>query len=489
MAAEKRAARHGAPIKVREERYKWILLLVVASGNMVTTIDSSAVGLALPALAKAFDTDVSTIAWVTLAYIMGNVGVLFTLGGISDKVGRGRILILGLIINTALLGVQALSQNVYQLVAARFLQGIGTSMLHATTVSLIAAAFPEGERGRALGTMSGLTSIGMVIGPIFGGIVLDTLNWQAIFYLRIPIAASGLLFAWLFLERGVPRPGKLNLDWLGALLLFSGLASVLLAVNQTGRVGLGSPLVIGAFAAAVVLLISFVLWERRQAYPVLDVRLFKSRGFSGGASSMILHFQAFNVLRFVAPFLLINGLAISPSRAGLILSLNALIRGGISPVTGWLADRLQTGYVASFGLAVVTVGLLLLSLVTPDIAPWLLIALLVLASGGSAFFGPASNSRLTTFTPQDQLGTASATIAASRQLGLSTGTAMAGAVLATRSVFHTGQLSPGAVDTPPHATVAASGDAFLVGAALAFIGIAAALFSARARQTAEEGQS
>ncbi|MBI4233330.1 MAG: MFS transporter [Chloroflexi bacterium] len=477
VRAEKATALAEAPLKVSQEHYKWMVLAVVELGNIVTTIDTSIINFALPTLASAMHTDISTIVWVSLAYILVNAGLLFTLGWLSDHVGRGRLFLLGLLIHGVLLLPLAFSQNVFQMVAGRVGQGIGASMIHANTVALVASAFPDRERGKALGILGAVAAMGMGIGPLMGGLILDHFHWRALFYLRIPIFVAVFLITWLYMERGSRRSGRLTLDWLGAVLLFGGLVSLLLGVNRAGKLGLAAPMVLGTFMAAAVLLPAFVYQERRSASPILDLKLFRRRVFAGTATSLVIQFQGWNIVSFVVPFLLVQGLAFSPSRAGVFLSVYSLVRI-VSPVTGWLSDRVRAGAVAAFGLALMLAGLILLSRVRADTPDGLILSALAVAGLGAAFFGPSANSILAGSVPREQLGTASAAVAEGRQIGMSSGTAIAGAVLATRSAFHARGLAPDAATPPPDAVTLAAGDAFLVGAGLTLIALVVALVSA-----------
>ena len=469
MRVERAVAVSTAPVKVSQDRYKWMALLVVVLGNLVTTIDTSIINFALPALADALRTDISTVVWVSLAYILVNAGLIFTLGWLSDTVGRGRIFILGVLVNAVLLVPLALVQGVWQMVALRVGQGVGTSMIHANSVSLIVAAFPDRERGRALGISMGISSIGLGIGPLMGGLILEHLEWRALFYLRIPFVLAVLAVAWLYLERGVRRAGDSPVDWPGALLLFGGLVGLLLAVNRAGALGFASALVWGALLLSLVLLGVFGLQERRAANPILDPALLRRREFTVTTASLTVQFQAWNIVVIAVPFLLVRGLAYSPSLAGAVLSVYSLVRV-ISPLTGWLADRFRPGAVAAFGLGLMVVGALMLMRVDAGTSLWFIAAALAVAGVGGSFFGPANNSVLAGAVPRDRLGTASAAIAAGRQVGMSSGTAVAAAVLAARGSVYAGRVAPGEAE-PPEAVVLAAGDTFLVAAVLSLVAL------------------
>ena len=182
-------------IKVDDHIYKWLALATVGLGVLTSTLDGSIVNLAYPVLTEAFNTTPSTVLWVTVAYLLVSSSLALPLGTIGDIVGRKRLYILGFIVFTIGLGLSSISQTIGQLISFRILQGVGQAMLVATINALIVDAFPDKERGRALGINGALVGLGLSSGPFLGGIILDFLGWQALFWTRLPVSVIGLIIA------------------------------------------------------------------------------------------------------------------------------------------------------------------------------------------------------------------------------------------------------------------------------------------------------
>ena len=225
---------------------RWVLLAVISIGTLMSTLDGGVVGVSYPAVAEAFDTDTSTVLWINVAFWVTSVGLLLTLGWLGDVAGRRRVFIIGYLVSTVGILLCSVSGNIWQLIAFRVLQGVGSSMVLSNLNALIAAEFPPGERGRAMGISGAVVGVGLTTGPLMGGILLDALDWRALFYVRAPIGALGALLAWWLLPAATPTGGRFRMDYMGAAALFATMTCFLLVVNQGGRLGYGSPPIPGA---------------------------------------------------------------------------------------------------------------------------------------------------------------------------------------------------------------------------------------------------
>ena len=193
-------------------RNKWTVLGVASVGTLSSTLDGGAVSVIYPALATAFDTDTSTVLWVTVAYWVTAVGLLLTMGWLSDVVGRRRVFIAGSSLFALGILLSSLSLNIWQLIAFRVFQGVGSSMLLASLNALITANFQAKERGKALGVSGAVVGVGLTTGPLIGGVLLDLMDWRAVFYTRAPIAAAGAVLAWWLLPRDRVEGPRFRLD-------------------------------------------------------------------------------------------------------------------------------------------------------------------------------------------------------------------------------------------------------------------------------------
>ena len=394
--------------------YKWTALGVVSLGSLMSTMDQTILNISFPALASTFQVDPSVIAWVSIAYLLTTTGLLLTMGWVGDALGRERIFILGLMVHTVVLALAALAQNIQQLIALRAVQGIGVAMILSSVSAILAAAFPARERGMAFGLLGAIVGIGLSAGPPLGGAILDVLDWRALFYTRVPLGVTAVLLSWLFLERAARVPGPLHLDTAGSLLLVALLGSFLLAMNQAGRLGITSLLVVTTGLLSAALLPVFVWRERRARRPILDLRLLRIPAFSVGLEALLTHYQAWSAVSFLMPFIMINGLGIGASQAGLMLSVFSVTRLFGSPISGWLSDRIGHRLLMGLGLGIMAIAMVGLSRLDANATSLQIVGLMALASLAPALFEAPTSSSIMGAVPATRLGMAAASIAAGR---------------------------------------------------------------------------
>ena len=446
--------------------YKWTAFIIVSLGTLISTLDGSIVNIAYPVLSETFGTDASVVAWVGIAFFLTSTSLLLTMGWVGDFLGRERLYTVGLLLFAVTLALAALAQDIAQLIFLRALQGIGAAMVVSVGSAILVAAFDAKERGLAFGLLGATVGLGLAGGPLLGGVVIDLLDWRAVFYTRLPLSVVAVPLSWLFLARQPRTPGALHLDSQGAVILLALLSGFLLAVNQGGRLGITSPLVLAAIVLAVTAFPLFIWWELRAKRPIVDVRAFRNPVLSKGVATLLAHFQAWSAVAFVLPFAMINGLGYSTAKAGLVLAIFSVVRSVTSPLTGWLSDRISHGLLMASGLVVVSVALFLLSKLGVSATMWQLAMILSLASLGSALFDPTNASSIMSTVSAERLGMAGAFIATGRQIGLSGGVALSGAILASREAHH---LSIGLPQN--EALVAGAGDTLVVSAVIALMGI------------------
>ena len=214
-------------------------------------MDASIVNISLPALVDVFDTGLSTVIWVLLAYMLTIAGLMLPLGKAGDTLGRKRVYTLGFALFTLGLALCALSQNITQLIIFRVIQGVGAAMIVAIGTAIVTATFPPQERGKAIGIMGTAVGLGLLSGPALGGWFIDTFGWRSIFYLRLPVSILGMAMAWVILREDNSSKSSKGFDFWGATTLFIGLASLLFALNQGQPRGWSSPLVLGFGAVGI----------------------------------------------------------------------------------------------------------------------------------------------------------------------------------------------------------------------------------------------
>jgi EmrB/QacA subfamily drug resistance transporter len=452
--------------------YKWQVLLTVGIGAIMSTIDVGMISTAYPTLTVAFSSDPSVVVWTGLAFFLMSIGLLLTMGWLSDSIGRDRVFLTGLIVWTVTLGLSATATNIYQLIAYRALQGVGAAMTISTLNALLVDAFPERQRGLALGLGGVFVGLGAGLGPFAGGLILSNFDWPALFYFRVPLGLMGIIFAWTLLNRERPR-GQAQADYRGAVLIFLALTTLIIGINQAGRIGIGHPIPVTALVLSVLLIPAIIHTERRAIRPVLDLGLFREPNYRGGVVSLVLTYQSWTTVLLLLPFLMINGMGFSVFKAGLFLTSYSILRLGISPIAGWITDRIGPRPLMTTGVLFATGGLIFLSRInvsTPEIT---LLLAIVLTGIGTTLFDPSNASAVMGSVPRSRLGTAAASIATARQIGLSAGVVLATAIFAARSAAYAGieasRFNPNTL--PLEALTGGIRDALLIGAAVTALAV------------------
>lgn len=405
------------------------------------TLDVSIVNISFPRLTKVFETEPSVVLWVTVVYLLVSTGLMLIVGRMGDVFGRKKVYILGFALFTIGLVLCSLSQSILQLILSRIVQGVGSAMIMALSIAIVTAAFPDQERGKALGILGAVLSAGILTGPVLGGFLLDIFDWRSIFYTRVPVGIIGLVVAWILLREQRDSNISSKFDLWGAATLFGSLSCLLLFFNLGGRLGFTSPLVLILVSSTVILLVLFVMQERRTEQPMVDLNLFKNILFAGGNISLGIMALALSAQIFLMPFYLIDGVGYSALETGLLLTTASLITLVIAPLSGWLSDKVGSRLLCTVGMALICLSLFLFSgLSAESSSADILLRLVVFGIGLGVFISPNSSSIMGA-VPRDRLGTASALMNTVRQIGMSSGMAIAGAIFTSRQFFHAAQLA------------------------------------------------
>ena len=254
---------------------KWWILIAVGLCLFLGSVDGSIVNVALPSLMAAFNADFPTIQWVVLSYLMGLTVLLVSMGRLADMVGKKRVFTLGIMLFLSGSALCGLAQSASWLIAFRFLQSIGAAMMIALGTAIITETWPSQERGKAIGFTAGFISLGIVIGPAIGGVMLNYWSWHWIFYVNVPIGAVALVTVLWAVPPLRPSGRRESFDLAGALVLAAGLMCFTLAMTLAESLGIRSPVFLGALAAGILAIPLFVWIELRARYPMLDMTLFR----------------------------------------------------------------------------------------------------------------------------------------------------------------------------------------------------------------------
>jgi EmrB/QacA subfamily drug resistance transporter len=338
----------------------WVLAATIL-GSSIAFIDSSVVSVALPAMQADLSAPVREAQWIVNSYML-LLGALILIGGAAgDRFGRRRMFLIGLIAFTAASVACGLAPNAASLIAARAVQGVGAALLVPSSLAIISAAYPEKERGRAIGTWAGASALTTALGPVLGGWLTDGWSWRAIFFINVPVAALAVGIAlWHMPESHDPDTDRV--DWLGGLFAVAGLGCMTYGLTVASEAGWIHPTVIVPLLLGAAVLAAFVWFESRTRAPMMPLQLFRSSDFSGAnAITLFLYFALSGALFFV-PFDLIRIQGYSAMAAGAAFLPFTLIMGLLSRWSGGLIERYGPRRLLIIGPLIVAVGFAMLVL-------------------------------------------------------------------------------------------------------------------------------
>lgn len=450
--------------------YKWLAMFIVALGIFMSTLDSSIVNISLPTLTKYFSTDIATIEWVIMAYLLTITGLLLSIGRLADMHGRKPIFTLGFIMFTIGSALCAFSNTVGQLILFRVVQGIGAAMLMANGPAIITYVFPPTERGKALGLMGTVVSVGLMTGPVLGGFLIDFIGWRSIFYINIPIGIIATAMAMSILKKEATSKNQ-KFDFLGAVALFISLVSLLFALSKGQQIGWTSTYILLLFALFIAFIFIFLIVEYKATHPMMDLSLFKNQSFTASNISALISFIAMFAVTLLMPYYLENVLKYSPSKVGMVLISVPLVMSIIAPISGWISDKTNSYLLSSIGIAIASLSLYLLSGLDSNSDFRFIVIRLALLGLGMGLFQSPNNSIIMGSVPKERLSIAGGLMATMRNMGMVTGIAIAGAVYTSRLNYYLEHT--GTVETI--ASISAFQDAYIVAALICAIGIMTSL--------------
>ena len=414
-----------------DEYRKWWTLAAVAFGLFMIMLDNTVVNVALPAIEKDLDISISQLEWIVTAYALVFAALLITGGKLADLLGRRRIFVVGLAVFTLSSLACGLAPNAGFLIGARAVQGIGAALMNPATLSIITATFPPKQRGQAIGIWAGVSALALAIGPLAGGLIVDNIGWNWIFFVNVPVGALGIVVSQFFIDESRDTSHEQSVDLPGLLTSGGGLFALSYALIEGNQRGWGSGEILGLFAAALVLLVAFVVLESRQRLPMLDLSLFRIGSFVGAnIVALLVSLGMFGVFFFVSLYVQ-NILGYSPTKAGAIFLPMTVLIILIAPVAGKASDRVGGRWLMGAGMSILGVSLLLYQRVGLHSDFWTLLPAMVLGGIGMAMTMSPMTSTAMASVPVDKAGVGSGVLNSFRQVGGSLGIAVMGAILAS----------------------------------------------------------
>ena len=394
--------------------FKWWNFWTIAAGTFFSVVDHGSVLIALPGIESHFDATLESVQWVVVAYALVISVLLLPMGRLGDVIGRRRVYMIGTAIFVVGSLGATLSPTLGVLIAMRVLQGIGAGMVQGCGMGMMIAAFPDSERGKALGTHLSIVGLGAIAGPAIGGFLVAWLGWQWVFFINVPTGCLVLALSWFVLERGAGagqyRRGQgTSFDWTGAAVSGVFLLILLLVVGNGNGLGWQSaPVIIGA-VAVVLLLAFFIWWELRVGSPMLELRLFANRIFGMGAAAAWLSFFGSSAARFMMPFYLQRVLGYAPEQVGLMMIPAAVCMVILGPLSGRLSDRFGWQALTVGGSALTAAGAFVLAFGIQESSPvWFVIGTMMMQSSGTGLFNSPNNSSIISVVDRSRYGVVSA---------------------------------------------------------------------------------
>jgi EmrB/QacA subfamily drug resistance transporter len=418
----------GLPLpSIRNRRgYHWFVVGTVCIGAFMAALDASIINIALPVLKLTFGVRMHMIEWVSLVYLLTLAGLIVPFGRLADIFGRRWMYAGGFVI--FILGSLACgaATELKFLFGARIFQAIGAAMLQANSVSIITAATPASDRGKAIGIQASAQGIGLCVGPAVGGILLFYLNWRWIFLVNIPVGIVGTMLGILFLPKDEKKQSHERFDYLGALCLIPALVSLIYFLNMGQKDGWISPLLFGSYVVFAVCLAGFLFVEGRTVLPLVDLVLFRNRTFSIGNLTGILSFTVMYAVLLLTPFYLDGVERLTPFAAGLYLTIIPIGMTLFTPVSGMVADKYGDRIPTIFGMLLAAAGCFVLMFAGKVYFHTPLVIGLFLVGTGLGIFTPPNNSSVMGSVPTNRLGVAGGTLNMARTLGMSMGITLGG---------------------------------------------------------------
>jgi EmrB/QacA subfamily drug resistance transporter len=388
--------------------YKWWALSCTSLGMLLATINSGTLIIALPDLERSLHTSLLQLVWVILAYMISSTVLVLTAGRLSDLFGRKKAYLGGfLLFSIASLGA-GFAANGTELILWRILQGIGGAFLFANSAALVTDAFPREQLGLALGTNTMVAAVGLVIGPILGG-VLVAISWHWVFWFNVPLGLLGTVWGGLILRELAKRDEVRGLDLLGTLVFVVGLTGLVFGLSRGGISGWGDPLVIGGLIAAAVLLPLFVLIERHARAPMLDLSIFRNRLFAAATGAAFINGLSRFALLFLFVFYFQGAQGDDPITAGIKLTPMAIGMLISSPLAGLWADRRGSRTLAALGMLVTAGALAGMTTLQVHSPYWQSTLWLGLVGIGSGMFNSPNTAAMMGAVPARRRGIAAGT--------------------------------------------------------------------------------
>ena len=482
-----------APAAASEHDRPWPALFALCLGFFMILVDSTIVSVATPAIIEDLRAEVNSVVWVTSAYLLAYAVPVLITGRLGDRFGQKRLYLIGLTVFTLSSLWCGLTGSIEGLIVARVFQGIGASLMTPQTMAIITRIFPAERRGQAMSLWGATAGVATLVGPILGGVLVDSLGWEWIFFINIPVGIIGFVLAWRLVPRLATHPHRF--DWLGVALSGAGMFLLVFGIQEGHQYDwstiTGVITVPRLIVAGIVVFAAFLWWQAtNKNEPLIPLGLFADRNFS--LANLAISTMGFAITAMAFPLMLYAQLVrgLSPTRAALLLVPMAVMSIVLAPGVGRLTDRLHPRLLTGFGFMAIIASLAWLSRVmTPDSRTWEILLPMALLGIGNAFVWAPTSATATRNLPMHRAGAGAGVYNATRQFGAVLGSAAIAVLIDERLaanglVFAAGEgraASAGLPDSVRGPFSEAMAQAMLLPPAVLLLGLLAAVCFARPR--------
>ena len=414
---------------VTPENKKWWTLAAVSFGLFMIMLDNTVVNVALPSIQRDLGVGLSELEWIVAGYALTFAALMLTGGKLADAYGRRLMFVIGIAIFTLSSLACGMASSGSMLIGARIVQGVGAALMNPATLSIIAATFAPRERGKAIGIWAGTAALALAVGPLVGGLLTKHVGWSWIFFVNVPVGVLGIAASYLLIDESRDETHE-RLDIPGLVTSGLGLFALTYGLIEANSYGWGSARIVGAFAVAAVMLVAFVMLERRQRAPMLDLSLFRNSTYTGANIAMLMTaLSMFGVFFFVSLYMQ-NILGYSAVQAGAAFLPMTILIILFAPMAGKASDQFGSRWLIASGMTLLAVQLFYLSRLGADATYWALLPGLLIGGLGMSLTMTPSTAAATRAVPVAKAGVGAAVLNACRQVGGSIGIALMGAIVA-----------------------------------------------------------
>ncbi len=446
-------------------------LLVASIASFLTPFMGSSINVALPSIGVAFNCNAILLSWIATSYILAAAVFLIPFGRAADIIGRKKVFLFGIILFTIASLLCGFANSVTTLIIYRVFQAVGSSMIFGTSMAIITSVFPLKERGKAMGITVSSVYSGLALGPFAGGMLTGHFGWQSIFFFVVPLGLIAIYFVLKKLKGEWADSKGEKFDWIGSVMYGIALTLIMYGFPKLSEIKGFLYLASGLGCLTI-----FIIWELKNSFPVLELKLFKNNiTFRYSNLAALINYSSTFAIGFLLSFYLQKIRHMSAQHTGLILVSSPIIMAVLSPAVGKLSDRIEPRILSSLGMGISTLGLIMLFFLTPVTGITKLVLILVLLGLGFALFSSPNTNAIMSSVERKHLGVASGSLGTMRLTGqmFSMGIAMMLFALFIGKV----EINPSNIDQLLRAIKVA----FIIFAVLCFFGVFASLARGKVR--------